>query len=65
MTTVPLDSSEGGASLRTGSKSRFRNDLIDKTGCKTIVIPRSAVWIYNASRVIRYVEPGETYQEFF
>ena len=54
-TTLPLSISENGASLRTGSKSRFRNDLIDKSGCKTIVILRSAVWIYDASRVIRCV----------
>ena len=63
--TLPLSTSEGEASLRTGSKSRFRNDLIDKSSFKTIVIPRSAVWICDASRVIRCVAPAETYQEFF
>ena len=65
LTTVPLSISEGADNLRSGSKSNFRNYLVDTYGVSSQSYPSSAVWIYDASRVIRIVPPRSTYREYF
>ena len=65
LTTVPLSISEGAFNLRSGSNSNFRNYLVDTYGVSSQSHPSSAVWIYDASRVIRIVPPRSTYREYF
>ena len=64
MTTLPFSISEGVNNLRAGSKSKFRNDLLDTIGFKTKDVPDTAVWIYDASKVIPCQPPIRTYHQF-
>ena len=65
VTTLPLSISEGVTKLRTGSKSKFRNDLLDTICFKTKDVPDTAVWIYDTSKVIRCQPPVRTYHQIF
>ena len=68
ITTLPLSIAESNQDLRgasNSSKSKFRNQILKKTNSVNVTCPRSAVWIYDAGKIIRCQPPERTYKMFF
>ena len=68
MTRLPLSIAESETDLRgatSGSKSKFRNHIMNKTNSKLYTHPKSSVWVYDVGKLLRTQSLESTYQLFF
>ena len=68
ITKWPTSIAESAEDLRgatINSKSKYRNDLLQKTNSVSHSYPLDACWIFDGGKFIRSSQPEKTYRKFF